>query len=66
MTFNPGGHWFHAGDTLRSIDCNEPEILTKLHDLKPDKANGPDGFLPGVLKAVADGLAPSTSLPDLQ
>ena len=28
----------HAGDIFRSIDCHEPEILTKLKDLKPDKA----------------------------
>ena len=48
----------HAGDTLRSIDCHEPGILEKLKDLKPDKAPGPDGFLPRVLKAVADGVAP--------
>ena len=30
----------HAGDTLRSIDCHEPEILEKLKHLKPDKAPG--------------------------
>ena len=47
----------HAGDTLRSRDCHESEILTKLKELKTDKAPGPDGFLPGVLKAVAEGVA---------
>ena len=47
----------HTGDTLRSIDCHELEIIPKLNDLKPDKAPGLDGILPRVLKAVADGVA---------
>ena len=43
----------HAGDTLRSIDCHEPEILEKLKELKTDKASSPDSFLPGCLLRMA-------------
>lgn len=45
-------------NTLTDIDCSEPEVELKLKELKPDKAAGSDGFLPKVLKAVADGVVP--------
>ena len=47
-----------GGDTLDGIDSHEPEVEAKLKELKPDKAAGSDGFLPRVLKAVSDGVAP--------
>ena len=46
----------HAGEnTITDIDCAKPEVKVKL---KPDKAAGSGGFLPKVLKAVADGVVP--------
>lgn len=45
-------------DTLSEIRCTVPEIVAKIGDLDPNKAAGPDGFLPKVLKAVADEIAP--------
>ena len=49
----------HAGEnTLTDIECAEPEVEAKLKELKPDKAAGSNGFLPNVLKAVADGVVP--------
>ena len=49
----------HADEnTLTDIDCAEPEVAVKLKELKPDKVAGYDGFLPKVLKAVADGVVP--------
>ena len=49
----------HAGEnTIIDIDCAEPEVEAKLKELKPDKAAGYDGFLPKILKAVADGVVP--------
>ena len=43
----------HAGEnTITDIDCAELEVEAKLKELKPD------GFLPKVLKAVADGVVP--------
>ena len=47
----------HAGEnTITEIDCAKPEVEAKLKELKPDKAAGSNGFLPKVLKAVADGI----------
>ena len=43
-------------NTLTDIDCTEPEDEAKQKGLKPDKAADSDGFLPKVLKAVADGV----------
>ena len=46
-----------AGEsTLTDIVCNEPEVETKLKELKPDKVASSGGFLPKVLKAVAIGV----------
>ena len=42
-------------DTPTAIDCAEPEVKAKLN---PDKAAGSEGFLPKVLKAIADGMVP--------
>ena len=49
----------HASEnTITDINCAEPEVEAKLKELKPDKAADSDGFLPKVLKAVADGVVP--------
>ena len=49
----------HAGEnTITDIDYAKPEVEAKLKELKPEKAAGSDGFLPKVLKAVADGVVP--------
>ena len=49
----------HTGNnTLTDIDYAKPEVEAKLKELKPDKAAGSDGFLPKVLKAVADVVVP--------
>lgn len=45
-------------NTLNEIRCTVPEIVAKIGELNPNKAAGPDGFLPKVLKAVADSVAP--------
>ena len=45
-------------EVLDEIRCSEPEIAAKIGDLDPNKAAGPDGFLPKVVKSVAVGLAP--------
>ena len=42
----------------QDIDCAEPEVEAKVKELKLDKAAGSDGFLPKVIKAVADGVVP--------
>ena len=59
----------HAGEnTITDIDYAKPEVEAKLKELKPEKAAGSDGFLPKVLKAVADGVVPhlcQRSLTDL-
>ena len=45
----------HAGgNIITDIDCAEPKVEEKLKELKPGKAEGSDGFLPKVLKAVTD------------
>ena len=43
---------------LRDIDCSEPKAESKLKELNPVTAAGSNGFLPKVLKAVADGVIP--------
>ena len=43
---------------LHSIHITEGEITTKIKDLNPNKAPGPDGFLPKVVKAVSEGITP--------
>jgi len=37
---------------------SQEEVLKKLTHLDPNKAPGPDGFLPKVMRSVASGLAP--------
>ena len=49
---------YDGEDTLDEIRCNEPEIVAKIRSIDPNKAAGPDGFLPKVVKAVAEEISP--------
>lgn len=48
---------YEGEDTLTEVHCTAHEIAAKLKVLKVDKAPGPDGYLPRVLKAVADEVS---------
>ena len=45
-------------NTLRDINCSEPEVELKLKEMKPDKTAGSDGFQPKVVKADANDVDP--------
>ena len=49
---------YGGDDNLTVIRCTVPEIVAKIGALRPNKAAGPDGFLPTVVKAVAESVAP--------
>jgi len=43
---------------LEDIQCTTAEIIAKIKSLKANKSAGSDGFLPRVIKAVSDEIAP--------
>lgn len=43
---------------LEDIQCTSGEITDKIKTLKANKSAGPDGFLPGVIKAVSEMIVP--------
>lgn len=43
---------------LSTITCTEADILDKIGKLKANKSAGPDGYLPRVVKAVSNEIAP--------
>ena len=45
---------YDGEDALRQVRCTELEVVAKIRALDPNKAAGPDGYLPKVVKAVAD------------
>ena len=49
---------YEGADQLDDVNLAEEEVKEHLARLDPNKAPGPDGFLPKVMKAVAVGLAP--------
>ena len=49
---------YDGEDMLTTIRCTVPEIVAKIGALHPNKAAGPDGFLPAVVKSVAESIAP--------
>ena len=58
LTVVPAPVVTYGGDrSLTEIVCTVEEVLANLGKLDPNKAPGPDGFLPKVMKNVKDGLA---------
>ena len=49
---------YNGDDPLAEVSISEQMTREKLLLLDPNKAPGPDGFLPKVMKSVAGGLAP--------
>lgn len=49
---------YDGDDILEEITVTAPMVAAKIEGLDPNKAAGPDGFLPAVVKAVADGIVP--------
>lgn len=49
---------YNGEDSLVEIRCTESEIEEKIKALNPNKAPGPDGFLPKVMKAIVEGISP--------
>jgi len=49
---------YRGDEPLVDAVFTEEEVLEKLAHLDPNKAPGPDGFLPKVMRSVASGLAP--------
>ena len=49
---------YEGDDALTEIRCTAQEVAVKLNSLKVDKSSGPDGYLPKVLKSVAEELSP--------
>jgi hypothetical protein len=49
---------YNGEHPLDTIECSTDEIRDKIVKLKANKSPGPDGFLPRVIKAVTEELAP--------
>jgi hypothetical protein len=48
----------HEGENISSIRITVKEVRKKIHGLRREAAAGPDGIGPGLLKELADELAP--------
>ena len=53
---------FDGEEPLEELVINEQAVYDKLTQLDPNKAPGPVGFLPKVMRAVARGLAPTCAV----
>lgn len=48
----------HGGEPLDNITCTQEMVLERIKKLCTSKSPGPDGFLPKLLKEVAEQVAP--------